>query len=153
MTVTHADNTAPTLTDGAVVTRTSDTAATIVFTTNEAGTAYYLVVESGAAAPANTTVKGGTSLGAVPASAVSDKAVVLAAGAKDIYVVVEDAAGNISNPLKIPAAVYAPDNAAPILTAGAVSRASDTAATVGFTTDEAGTAYYLVVESGATLAR
>jgi hypothetical protein len=87
------------------VTRTSDTAAAIGFTTDKAGTAYYLVVEKDAAAPASTAVKAGTSLGAVSGT-VSGKAVTLTAGAKDIYVVVEDAAGNISAPLKIAAAAY-----------------------------------------------
>ncbi|GHS87871.1 hypothetical protein AGMMS49957_08480 [Synergistales bacterium] len=105
--VTLFDITAPILTAG-TVNRTSDTAAAIGFTTNEAGTAYYLVVASGATAPANTAVKAETSLGAVSIGAVSGKAVTLTAGAKDIDVVVQDAAGNISTPLKIEAAAYAP---------------------------------------------
>lgn len=88
------------------VNRTSDTAATIGFTTDKAGTAYYLVVNSGASAPTSAEVKAGTSLGSVSGT-VTDKAVALTAGAKDIYVVVEDSAGNISTPLKIPAAAYA----------------------------------------------
>ena len=97
------DTTVPVLSAGSV-NRTSDTAATIGFTTDKAGTAYYLVVEKDAPAPANTAVKAGTSLGAVTVGANSGKAVTLTAGAKDIYVVVEDAAGNISVPLKIAAA-------------------------------------------------
>lgn len=100
-----ADFTAPVLSAGSV-NRTSDTAATIGFTTDEAGTAYYLVLASGAAAPTGAAVKAGTSLGAVTAGAVTGKAVNLTIGAKDIYVVVEDAAGNISSPLKIEAAEY-----------------------------------------------
>jgi hypothetical protein len=99
------DTTVPVLSAGSV-NRTSDTAATIGFTTDKAGTAYYLVVEKDAPAPANTAVKAGTSLGAVTVGANSGKAVTLTAGAKDIYVVVEDAAGNISVPLKIAAAAY-----------------------------------------------
>ena len=93
----------PTLSAGSV-NRTSDTEATIDFTTDEAGTAYYLVQNSGDSSPANTAVKAGTSLGAVASGANTGKAVTLTAGAKDIYVVVEDAAGNISEPLKIEAA-------------------------------------------------
>jgi len=135
----------PELSSGSVD-RTSDTAATIGFTTDKAGTAYYLVVNSGASAPTSMAVKAGTSLGSVSGT-VTGKAVTLTAGAKDIYVVVEDSAGNISTPLKIEAAVYV---APPVLSAGNVQRASDTAATIGFTTDKAGTAYYLVVNSGAT---
>jgi hypothetical protein len=100
------DTTAPSLSSGSV-NRTSDTAATIGFTTNEAGTAYYLVQNSGAANPANTAVKAGTSLGAVSGT-VSGKTVTLTAGAKDIYVVVVDSSNNISAPLKIAAAAYVP---------------------------------------------
>ena len=99
------DTTPPTLSLGSVD-RTSDTTATIGFTTDEAGTAYYLVADSEATAPTSAAVKAGTSLGSVTAGAVTGKAVTLTAGAKDIYVVVEDAAGNISNPLKIAAAAY-----------------------------------------------
>ena len=100
-----ADTTAPALGAGSV-NRTSDTTATIGFTTDKAGTAYYLVQNSGAAAPANTAVKAGTSLGAVTVGANSGKVVTLTAGAKDIYVVVEDSSCNISSPLKIEAAAY-----------------------------------------------
>ncbi|GHS95810.1 hypothetical protein AGMMS50276_12800 [Synergistales bacterium] len=145
-----ADTTAPILSGGSA-TRTSDIAATIGFTTDEAGKVYYLVVEKGATAPDKATVKAGTSLGSVAAGAASGLSVTLTAGAKDIYVVVEDAAGNISEPLKIEAAVtLIADTIAPIISGGSATRASDTAAVIGFTTNEAGTAYYLVVESGAT---
>ncbi|GHU73817.1 hypothetical protein FACS189413_18450 [Bacteroidia bacterium] len=96
---------APTLTAG-TVSRTSDTEATIGFTTNKAGTAYYLVVEKDAPAPTSTVVKAANqSFGSV-SGAVSGKAVTLSAGAKDIYVVVEGAEENISVPLKIAAAAY-----------------------------------------------
>ena len=139
------DITPPVLSSGSV-NRTSDTAATIGFTTDKAGTAYYFVVNSGASAPTSMAVKEGTSLGSVSGT-VTGKAVALTAGAKDIYVVVEDSADNISTPLKIEAAAYV---APPVLSAGNVQRANDTAATIGFTTDKAGTAYYLVVNSGAT---
>jgi hypothetical protein len=94
----------PVLSSGSV-NRTSDTAATIDFTTDKAGTAYYLVVNSGVSAPTSMAVKAGTSLGSVSGT-VTSKAVTLTAGAKDIYVVVEDSAGNISTPLKIEAAAY-----------------------------------------------
>ncbi|WP_165755681.1 S-layer homology domain-containing protein [Ruminiclostridium hungatei] len=106
------DTTAPTLSAG-TVNRTSDTEATIGFTTGEAGTAFYAVVNSGAAVPTKESVAGGTSLGMVTGT-VTGKAVTLIAGAKDIYVVVKDAANNISDPLKIEAAAYS----APIGDAG-----------------------------------
>ena len=131
--------------------RTSDTSATIGFTTSKAGTGYCLVNESGAAAPTGAKVKlDGTSLGAVSSGSNTGKVVTLTAGAKDIYVVVEDQAGNVSSPLRISVAAYAAtDTTPPALSNGSVSRTSDTAATIGFTTDEAGTAYYLVLASGA----
>ena len=84
------------------VNRTSDTEATIGFTTNEEGTAYYLVVNSGEFNPTSVQVKH-YSLGSVSGT-VTGKAVTLTAGAKDIFVVVEDYAENISAPLKIAAA-------------------------------------------------
>ena len=100
------DTTEPILSSGSV-NRTSDTQAAIDFTSSEAGFAYYLVQDANAAAPANTAIRNGMPLGAVTAGANSGKKVVtLTAGAKDIYVVVEDAAGNISEPLKITAAAY-----------------------------------------------
>ncbi|WP_461257931.1 YDG domain-containing protein [Treponema sp. R80B11-R83G3] len=99
------DITAPTLTLDNII-RQSDTLAMVSFTTNEAGTAYYLVQNVGVAAPTSAQVKAGTSLGAVDYGANSNKAVTLTAGAKDIYVVVEDAAGNISEPLKIEAEAH-----------------------------------------------
>ena len=138
---------APPVLSAGNVQRANDTAATIGFTTDKAGTAYYLVVNSGATPPpAPMGVKvAGTSLGSV-SGAVAGKAVTLMAGAKDIYVVVEDSANNISTPLKIPAAAYVP----PVLSAGSVNRTSDTAATIGFTTDKMGIAYYLVVNSDAS---
>lgn len=76
------DITPPVLSSGSV-NRTSDTAATIGFTTDKAGTAYYFVVNSGASAPTSMAVKEGTSLGSVSGT-VTGKAVALTAGAKDI---------------------------------------------------------------------
>ena len=101
-----ADIIPPTLSAGAV-NRTGDTQATIGFTTDEAGTAYYLVLESDSQAPTAEEIRdSGTSLGAVTAGDVAGKAVELTAGAKAIYVVVADAAGNNSDPLKIAVEAY-----------------------------------------------
>jgi len=89
------------------VSRTSDTAATINFTANMEGTAYYAVLDSGAAAPSAALVKsGGTSLSIVTAGAVTGKPVTLTAGAKDIYVVLEALGGLLSAPLKISVAAF-----------------------------------------------
>jgi len=88
------------------VNRTSDTQATIGFNTNVDGTAYCIVLSEGAAAPSKETVRAGESAGAVTTGAASDLGVTLTAGARSIFVVVEDAAGNLSNPLKITAAAF-----------------------------------------------
>ena len=103
LTVTGGDTTAPTLTAGSA-TRDSETAATVKFTSNEAGEYYYAVVDSGAAVPHITTTWKGTpcntSEQTIPLTSLSG------AGAKDIYIVVKDAAGNVSHKLKIEIPAY-----------------------------------------------
>jgi len=97
------DITPPTLSAGSVI-RMTNTEAHISFTTDEAGTAYYLVQNPGAAAPTSAQVRSNNELlhyGDVTSGANTSRRVVLTAGEKDIYVVVEDDAGNISEPLKI----------------------------------------------------
>ena len=92
------DETAPVLSDGSA-TRDSETTATVKFTSDEAGTYYYAVVESGAAAPTITTAGAGT------ACIIGENTLSIdglsGTGAKDIYIVAKDAAGNVSQPLKI----------------------------------------------------
>jgi len=100
------DHTAPALSDGHAH-RKSDVAAIIGFTTDEAGTARYLVVAKDANAPTKEAVNAGSSLGAVRIGANSGLDVALTAGAKDIYVVVQDFAGNISAAIKITVAASA----------------------------------------------
>ena len=136
-------NTPPTLSAG-TIDRTSDTAATIGFSTNEEGVAYYLVKNSGDTSPTSTEVKAGTSLGAVSAGAVANKAIVLTAGAKDVYVVVEDQTNQISAPLKIAAPAY---ELPPVLTAGTATRADQANATATFSSSKAGEYYYMIVDS------
>ena len=103
--IPNSDTTAPIL-EGGSVNRTSETEATISFTTNEAGTAYYLAVSSGEGSPSNEDVaRDGNSLGFV-SGVVEGKVVTLEAGVTDIYVVVVDASGNASAMLKIEAADY-----------------------------------------------
>ena len=90
-------------------TRTSDTAATVTFTSSAAGSYYYKVVESGAAAPdIDTGTSGTTAVAGTNTISLSN----LAAGARDIYIVVKNAAGDVSNKLKIaiPAFGEGPDN-------------------------------------------
>ncbi len=91
------DTTAPVLSAG-TVTRTSDSAATVSFTSDEAGTFYYAIVNSGEAEPTIDTAGTGTDCGTTEQTiSLTD----LTAGAKDIYIVVKDAAGNVSDALKI----------------------------------------------------
>lgn len=98
------DRTAPVLTAGAV-SRTSDSAATVKFTSNEAGHYYYSVVEEGVTEPTVNTTGTGTACGTTEQTITLNS---LVAGAKDIYIVVKDAAGNASSSLKINIPAYVP---------------------------------------------
>lgn len=97
-----SDTTSPTLTAG-TVNRTSDKDATVTFNSNEAGTYFYNVVDSGASEP--TDITSGTSY-----TLTSDTNTItltnLTAGAKDIYIVAKDATGNQSATLKIEIPTY-----------------------------------------------
>ena len=93
---------APTLSGGSAA-RSSKTAATVTFTTNEAGTYFYNVVDHGAAVPTVDTSKNGT-------SAVKGENTItlsnLTKDARDIYIVVVSAAGGESAPLKVEIPAY-----------------------------------------------
>lgn len=103
--VSSNDSTAPVLSAGSA-NRISDTVSTIGFTTTEDGEAFYTVVNSGTTPePTKEEIATGTSLGLVSGT-VTGKTVDLTAGEKDIYVVVKDASGNLSDPLKIEAVGY-----------------------------------------------
>lgn len=97
-TLVQPDFTAPQLTAGAV-SRTSDTTGTVKFTSNEAGQYYYAIVADAAAAPAIDTSGAGTAC-TTSETTITDPTG-LTAGAKDIYIKVKDAAGNVSSALKI----------------------------------------------------
>lgn len=96
---------APTLSGGSAA-RSSKTAATVKFTTNEAGTYYYKVVNHGATAPTVDTTKNGT-------AAVKGENTIsltnLTEEARDIYIVVVSAAGGKSAPLKVEIPAYGSD--------------------------------------------
>ncbi|MDR1800526.1 MAG: hypothetical protein LBQ95_01580 [Lachnospiraceae bacterium] len=97
----YRDVVAPVLSNG-TLSRTSDTAATIGFTTDDAATAYYYVTDNGTTAPDKADiVKNGTSLGTVSKGDNSGLAITLTKGAKDVYVTVTDAEGNIATPIKL----------------------------------------------------
>ena len=102
LTVTR-DTTAPTLTPGSTI-RQSETAATVQFTSSEAGSYYYAVVDSDAAEPEITTTGAGTSCAS--GENILSLANLSGAGAKDIYIVAKDAAGNVSEKLKIKIPAY-----------------------------------------------
>ena len=93
-----SDTTAPTLTSGSA-TRDSENAATVRFTSSEAGEYYYAVVESGDTAPTIDTAKAGTSCDTTEQTISLNN--LSGAGAKDIYIVAKDAVGNVSESLKI----------------------------------------------------
>ena len=68
------------------VNRGSDTAATVGFLSNEAGTYYFAVVEADGAAPAIDTTGAGTACD----TSVQTLSLTVTAGAKDLYIVVKD---------------------------------------------------------------
>lgn len=96
------DTTDPTLSNGSA-TRDSETTATVKFISDEAGTYYYAVVESGDTAPTIDTTVAGTSCDTTEQTISLNN---LTAGAKDIYIVAKDAAGNVSQSLKIEIPAY-----------------------------------------------
>lgn len=102
VTLTVVDTIAPTLTADSA-SRDSETDATVTFTSDEAGSYYYAVVDSGAAEPTIDTTVAGTSCDTTEQTISLNN---LTAGAKDIYIVVKDAAGNESVKLKIEIPAY-----------------------------------------------
>lgn len=139
-----SDTTAPTLTAG-TVSRTSDTAGTVKFTSNEVGQYYYAVVADGAGEPTIVTTGVGTSCTTSETTITNPTG--LTAGAKDIYIKVKDAAGNVSNALKIDIAAYV----APSSSGGSGSSSSGSHSNGGSTTTAtSGTGSVNVVVNGKT---
>ena len=103
--IPHTDTTAPALTAGDV-SRTSDALATVKFTSDEAGQYYYAVVAGDDSAPDIDTTGDGTPCDTTEHTISLTE---LTAGAKDIYIVVKDAAGNVSSSnFKIGIPAYVP---------------------------------------------
>lgn len=88
---------APELTNGSAE-RTSDKEATVKFTSGEAGTYYYAVVNKGATTPKVDTTKNGKNAVAGENTITLNN---LTAGAREIYIVVKNAGGVESAALKI----------------------------------------------------
>ena len=92
----------PILTPG-TVNRTSDTAATVTFTSDQAGTYYFGIVADGAGTP-DVSTAGQGSVCLTGESTISLTA--LTAGDRDIYIKVKSAAGKVSETLKMDIAAY-----------------------------------------------
>ena len=79
------------------------------FTTNEAGTYYYKVVNHGAAAPTADEIMKSTTKGTASAGETTFTLSNLTEEARDIYIVVVSAAGGKSTPLKVEIPAYGSD--------------------------------------------
>jgi RHS repeat-associated protein len=152
-TVAAPDTTPPTLsaTGASDVTHNS---ATLQFTSDEAGTYYYLVYDAADPAPDAATIKAqgaaaakGTDTAVVGANTANVTGL-SASTAYKAYVIVVDAANNASAvaPIDINTTA-APDTTAPVLSGATASDVNHNSATLIFTSDEAGTCYYLVYDA------
>jgi LPXTG-motif cell wall-anchored protein len=94
----------PVLTAGDVD-RTSDTTATVTFTTDVGGEYFYEIVGDGDEAPEIDTTGEGTACDAEEITITDPEG--LSSGAMDIYIIVKDADGNVSELLKMDIAAYA----------------------------------------------
>jgi 5-hydroxyisourate hydrolase-like protein (transthyretin family) len=98
---TQTDTIAPKLTAG-TVTRLGALTATVQFNSSEAGRYYTAYVSEGAAAPTVSTSGTGTAC----AAGLNTITVYITSGAKDLYIKVKDADGNVSDALKITIPAY-----------------------------------------------
>lgn len=97
ITLAYSEPGAPELSNGSAE-RISDKEANIKFTSSGGGSCYYVVVESGAAEPSIDTEGRGMSISAGENTLMLTN---LAKGARDIYIVVKNASGVASKPMKI----------------------------------------------------
>ena len=150
------DTTAPVLSASGVSNITAAT-ATLSFTSNEAGTYYYLVYEADETAPGAAAIKlqgdaaaKGTGAASVGVNTAGITGLEELTGYK-VYVVEEDASANISSVTMIEFTTAAvPDTTAPVLSAAGAGNVGTTTAAIHFSSDEAGTYYYLVYEADET---
>lgn len=125
--------------------RTSDSEATVTFTSSEEGQYYYEVVEDDEGAPTIDTSGSGVSIG-VGTYSISLSTLLI--GAKDIYITEKDGSGSLSNKLKIDIPEF--DNTSPTLTANPAYRISESIATISITSNEACEYYYEIVDDNAS---
>jgi hypothetical protein len=92
----NADTTAPKLSGGSAV-RAGNMTASVTFTSSEAGSYYYSAVSAGSAVPNISTLGSGQACTA----GVNTATIYTTSGAKDLYIKVKDASGNVSEALKI----------------------------------------------------
>jgi hypothetical protein len=128
-----SDTTAPILAE-VDVNRTSDTSCTVKFTSDEDGSYYYAVVEDGAGEPVITTSGLGTACTTGETTITDPDG--LTAGAKDIYIIVIDAADNVSNALKIDIDAFA---VTPSITTHPSNREVNAGSNTSFTVEATGT--------------
>jgi hypothetical protein len=102
----NPSTTKPTVTAG-TATRLGNLSASVTFTSSATGKYYYSAVTSGAAEPVLST----SGLGATCAKGVNTVTVYMTAGAKDLYIRVKDASGNVSDALKIAVPAYSEPSA------------------------------------------
>ncbi|MEN6350795.1 MAG: Ig-like domain-containing protein [Syntrophomonas sp.] len=143
--IAEPDKTAPTL-SAASCSEVTPSGATVNFTSDEAGTYYYLVRLATEAAPTDAEVKNSGNTGTANANA--DNSITLsvlsASTEYTVYIVETDKYLNQSNRLSVS---FTPDNTAPTLSLVSVSDVSASGAAVTFTSDEAGTYYCLAVSA------
>jgi hypothetical protein len=95
------DTTSPKLSNGSAV-RTGNLTASVTFTSSEAGSYYYSAVAVDSAAPNILTL--GSGLACIKGE--NTVTLYLTSGAKDLYIKVKDAAGNVSDAIKIEVPEY-----------------------------------------------
>jgi hypothetical protein len=143
----------------------STSSLTVRARTNEAGTAYYVVLPDGAPAPTAAQVKALTDSSNTPVStsgslplAANTEATAPVGGlspgtAYDVYFVAEDSVPNLqAAPTKVDTGTPTPDITAPvwIATWPKAEQLSATSVTVRAQTNETGAAYYVVLAAGAS---
>jgi hypothetical protein len=149
--VSLADTTAPVLRDSSA-SSVSRTGATLNFKSDEGGSYYFLVYAAASTAPDAATVEAqGTAVAKGTSITWANWANALvvtgltASTSYKAYVIVKDAAGNRSEVSTIEFTTLAPpDSTAPLLSFAFTSSITATGADLRFTSNEAGTYFYLV---------
>ena len=142
------DITKPTL-SAVTATRLSSTGASVSFSSNEAGQYYYAIVEHNAAAPTIVT----TGIGTPCAISGTSIDLVISGGSKDVYIQVKDAAGNISDAVKIVIPDYAAATQYGLITGYAPASSFDNARVRLLTADGTSHTYYYADNLDAKVAR